>query len=140
MKKIILFSIITALLITSLVSCNDTNNNEQTLMSPYDTSDTWFSSEINKNLTEEDAKEIKQGMRLDETVNLIGRPQRDVGSGTHVLEWDLKSGKVIHIGFVLDFSLLNEYGYVEKDDILYKPAGNRAVNAVGVRDKPTVSK
>ena len=142
MKKIILVSIITALIITSLVSCsnNDANSNEQPLMSLYDTFDTWFSSEINKNLTEEDAKEIKQGMRLDETVNLIGRPQRDVGSGTHVLEWDLKSGKVINIGFVLDFSLLHEYGYVEKDGILYKPAGSWLVNVVEVKDKPTVLK
>ena len=137
MKRIILISIITALLITSLVSClNNASSNEQTLISPEDPPYECFSPEINKGLTEKDAEKIKPGMTLDETVNLIGRPQRDVGSGTLIMEWDLNSGKAIDIAYILD----NKYDAVTNDGIFSEPAGNWVVNAVEVKDKLTVIK
>ena len=58
---------------------------------------TWFDS--NNKISMTDAEKIEKGMTFEEVVAIIGRPARDVGSGAHVLEWDIDSGKILYITF-----------------------------------------
>ena len=38
-------------------------------------------------------------MTFTEAVALLGRPQRDIGSGSMLAEWDMQSGKVLTVCF-----------------------------------------
>ena len=49
-----------------------------------------------------DTEQIKEGMSASEVYAILGKPQRDVGSGTVVLQWDLDSGEVFTVSFVLE--------------------------------------
>lgn len=49
-----------------------------------------------------DTERIKEGMSASEVYAILGKPQRDVGSGTVILEWDLDSGEVFTVSFVLE--------------------------------------
>ena len=63
---------------------------------------TWF--EINKkNLPDLAAcQEITQGMSLNQVINKLGKPQREVGYGAILLQFDLADGKILTITFVED--------------------------------------
>ena len=45
------------------------------------------------------AEKITVGMTFSEVVDIIGKPQRDTGSGVWIMEWDMKSGKVLAVCF-----------------------------------------
>lgn len=47
----------------------------------------------------EDIAKIQPGMTLTEVVHIIGLPQRDVGSGRFILEWELNSDNILRIVF-----------------------------------------
>lgn len=36
-------------------------------------------------------------MTLGEVVDIIGHPQRDIGSGLHIFEWDVLDGETIYM-------------------------------------------
>ncbi len=38
-------------------------------------------------------------MTFEEIVAILGRPQRDTGSGIWIMEWDMKSGKAFAVCF-----------------------------------------
>lgn len=61
-----------------------------------------------ENLPDRDAaQKVTENMSAHEVYSIMGKPQRDVGSGTFVLEWDLDSGEILKVSFILD---------VEKND------------------------
>ena len=70
-------------------------------MGVFDKNDheTWFEEAKNGGIDYKAAQEIKVGMTLEEIVEMIGKPQRDVGSGTFLMEWDIKSGEVLLVSF-----------------------------------------
>ncbi len=37
---------------------------------------------------------------MDETIEILGKPKRDVGSGVMIMEWDVVSGKHLDVYFV----------------------------------------
>lgn len=45
------------------------------------------------------AEKLEVGMTFTEAVALLGRPQRDIGSGSMLAEWDMQSGKVLTVCF-----------------------------------------
>lgn len=57
--------------------------------------------------TREMAEKIVEGMSVGEAYAIMGKPQRDVGSGLVILEWDLDTGEILKVPFILD---------VEKND------------------------
>lgn len=61
--------------------------------------DTWFEDARNGGIDEDKTKEIQLGMTFGEIVEIIGKPQRDTGSGVWQMEWDLKSGRVFVVCF-----------------------------------------
>lgn len=67
----------------------------------YDPNDpmTWY-SETPSHPTEEELSQIQIGMSMGSVFFYIGLPQRDVGSGKIILEWDLENGGHLQISFV----------------------------------------
>ena len=66
---------------------------------PNDSS-TWF-VDTPSYPTEEDIDKIYPGMTLLEVFRTIGLPQRDVGSGNIVMEWDINTDMYLQIGFCI---------------------------------------
>lgn len=67
----------------------------------YDPNDpmTWY-SETPSHPTEEELSQTQIGMSMGSVFFYIGLPQRDVGSGKIILEWDLENGGHLQIPFV----------------------------------------
>lgn len=68
---------------------------------PFDKNNpaTWLCAAQNGGIGEDQAEELEVGMTFTEVVALLGRPQRDVGSGSMLAEWDMQSGKVLTVCF-----------------------------------------
>ncbi len=68
---------------------------------PFDKNNpaTWFCAAQNGGIGEDQAEKLEVGMTFTEVVALLGRPQRDVGSGSTLAEWDMQSGKVLTVCF-----------------------------------------
>lgn len=68
---------------------------------PFDKNNpaTWFCAAQNGGIGEDQAEELEVGMTFTEVVALLGRPQRDIGSGSVLAEWDMQSGKVLTVCF-----------------------------------------
>lgn len=62
---------------------------------------TWF--DVNKtdlpDLTE--CQKISAGMTLNQVIRAIGKPQRDIGYGTWIFQFDVADGSVLTVSFVL---------------------------------------
>jgi hypothetical protein len=67
----------------------------------YDKNDptTWCTPKPEIKITDKKIGSIKKGMTFIETVELIGNPQRNVGSGAIIFEWDMPSGKKLQITY-----------------------------------------
>lgn len=60
---------------------------------------TWYEEARNGGIGDEMVEKITVGMTFSEVVDIIGKPQRDTGSGVWIMEWDMKSGKVLAVCF-----------------------------------------
>lgn len=58
--------------------------------------------------TREDFSGVKEGMTFTEVVALVGRPQREIGSGAVIYEFDLSDGSTYAVYFITD----QEHRYV----------------------------
>ena len=96
------------LLITLLILFSACGQNDQTTDSPETPSD---------ELTRSDFDFLEAGMSYDEIVAQVGAPDRDVGSGVYVYEYDLADGSQIGISFITLEHLSSAY--------LYNPDGTR---------------
>ena len=87
-KITLIVSIAIVLIATTVtVVCYSTDSFDQNDMA------TWFATARNGGIDDELAEQIEVGMTFTEIVELIGRPQEDIGSGVFVPAWELKSGK-----------------------------------------------
>lgn len=59
---------------------------------------TWY-SDTPSYPTDEDIARIQPGMTLTEVFRIIGLPQRDVGSGKIIMEWERDTDKPLQIVF-----------------------------------------
>lgn len=68
---------------------------------PFDKNNpaTWLCAAQNGGIGEDQAEKLEVGMTFTEAVALLGRPQRDIGSGSMLAEWDMQSGKVLTVCF-----------------------------------------
>ena len=58
--------------------------------------------------TPEEFSDVKEGMTFTEVVELVGRPQREIGSGAVIYEFDLSDGSTYAVYFITD----QEHRYV----------------------------
>lgn len=63
---------------------------------------TWFDTNKTDLPSLEMCREITYGMRLNQVIRKIGKPQRDIGHGTWVFQFDIADGSVFTVTFVLD--------------------------------------
>jgi hypothetical protein len=59
-----------------------------------DNSESWLDSSKASLPSKDDVKKIKIDMTLDEVVKYIGKPQRDIGSGGWIFEFDIADGSI----------------------------------------------
>lgn len=61
--------------------------------------ETWFGETRNGGIKLEDAQRMEAGISFEEAVGMLGKPQRDVGSGAFLMEWDIASGGTLVVAF-----------------------------------------
>lgn len=82
---------------------------KETIILNKDNPTSWFDENKSNLPSEEDIKSIKLGMSLEEIVTLLGKPQRDIGSGAFLFEFALSNGKKLEALFVNNDEKENEY-------------------------------
>ncbi len=90
------------------------NNQQKLLVSTTEILDkenpsSWFDTNKTDLPGIEDAKEIKTGMSLDHIVSILGKPQRDIGSGAIIFEFDLSNCQKADIHLINNTELENVY-------------------------------
>ncbi len=115
-KKFILPLLCAAACAVSLAACTTSDNrsqggqgsqntqSSQTATAPYvdkEQPDTWFEWKKNNLPTLAQCKQIQPGMSLNDVILKIGRPQRDIGYGAWVLQFDVKDGGALTITFTI---------------------------------------
>ena len=63
---------------------------------------TWFDEEKDDLPSLKQCRKISAGMSLDEVIRKIGKPQRDIGFGTWVFQFDMDNGSIFTVSFVLE--------------------------------------
>ena len=63
---------------------------------------TWFDTTLEP-ISAEDAEKVVPGMTLEEVVDEIGKPYRDVGSGKIILEWKTTASDNLLVVFEKEF-------------------------------------
>ena len=89
-------------------------NNSEMIVNNYEVLDkeepeTWFDENKTILPTLEMAKKIQLGMSLDDVVFILGKPQRDVGSGRTIFEFNLSDGESFYTTMINNVALENEY-------------------------------
>ncbi len=116
-KKFVLPVLCAAVCALSLAACTPTQNspqdgsqntqssrNTQNVTAPYidkEQPDTWFEWKKNNLPTLAQCQQIQTGMSLNDVILKIGRPQRDIGYGAWVLQFDIRDGGALTISFAL---------------------------------------
>ena len=71
---------------------------------------TWYDESNSRTITESDLEKLRKGMSFEEVVSLFGQPLRNAGSGGFVMEWNMESGKKLHILFKANSPFFNPTG------------------------------
>ncbi len=76
---------------------------------------TWF--EVNKEIlpTRAQCEAITVGMRLNEVIGKLGKPQRDIGSGAILFQFDVADGSVFTVKFLPDLLPDSAAGLLQYD-------------------------
>ncbi len=80
---------------------------------------TWFDPEKTTLPFRAECEKIAVGMSLDEVVFHIGKPQRDVGSGACIFQFDLEGGGALELLLTLDVEKENEYVHDNPESAVY---------------------
>lgn len=100
--------------VTILCRITFDKNNLEMIVNNYEVLDKEYPETLfdeNKTIlpTLEMAKKVKSGMSLDEVIFILGKPQRDVGCGTFIYEYNLSDGQSFYTTMVNDDALEKEY-------------------------------
>lgn len=112
MKKYVALVCTSTILCGLLCSCSDENMQ----MHPDSTTvvtNLMFSITLDSDRKElpdrKTAEQITEDMTIGEVYSLMGKPQRDVGSGQIILEWDLDTGDTLLVSFIADYTISDGY-------------------------------
>lgn len=95
-SKLLLILCCTAIL---LCSCNSDLGATESVSAPAEEVSSMFSPAFGNGISVADGDQVKEGMTYEEVVSLIGKPQRDIGSGSIVLVWEMQGGGELQITF-----------------------------------------
>lgn len=100
--------------VTILCRITFDENNLEMLVNNYEVLDkdepeAWFDENKTILPTLSMAKKVKYGMSLDEVVFILGKPQRDVGSGAFIYEYNLSDGQSFYTSLFNNDELEKEY-------------------------------
>ena len=115
MKSIIAFLCAIAMLCGLLCSCSDKSVEIQPDSTTVATELTYegFSIQLDSDRKElperKTAEQITENMTISEVYSLMGKPQRDVGSGLIILEWDLNTADTLQVVFTKDYAISDGY-------------------------------
>ncbi|MDE6585774.1 MAG: hypothetical protein K2K80_03740 [Clostridia bacterium] len=97
----------------SLAGCDTSDHNpahnpagEDITVDGIDKEDTYTWFDLNKTdlPSMEACRQIKEGMSLNQVIDKIGKPQRDIGYGAVLFQFDLADGSVFTVTFDKDFN------------------------------------
>ncbi len=71
--------------------------------------ETWFDVEKQDLPSLQEAQKIKVGMSLDHIVSILGKPQRDIGYGANIFEFNLTNKQKVDVWFINNVQLENKY-------------------------------
>ena len=99
------------------------NNNEMIINNveilDKENPETWFDEAKTKLPSLKQFQEIIVVMSIDEVVKKIGKPQRDIGCGARLFQFDLENGEKRTIRFDLDVEKEDEFVYKNPNVTLY---------------------
>lgn len=103
MKKIILILVITIFIFSAFIAV--------AAFSYINRDDVTTFIEPNKKFlpNEDKVNEINIGMEFQEVIDILGKPQRQSGSGVIIYEFDLSNGKVLRTWWEKDIEKENQY-------------------------------
>lgn len=110
-KKIlaVLFGCLMLMPLAAFVACNQNEDNYPLDGFDLEDAETWFDEEKADLPTLEQCKKITVGMSLTEVIRKIGKPQRDIGYGANIFQFDIDDGSVLNLWFNLDIEKEDEY-------------------------------
>ena len=86
---------------------NGVNNTDEEITAPGIDKEniyTWFDMNKTNLPSLEKCKKIKVGMSLNQVISEMGKPQRDIGYGAWLFQFDLDDGSIFTVTFVQDLN------------------------------------
>lgn len=87
MKKVIFVFISVLVTLSIIVICCATNVFDK--KNP----NTWFEENGKNVITHKDIEQLKIGMSLEQVIDILGKPQKDEGSGAIIFVWKMESNE-----------------------------------------------
>lgn len=120
MRKTLLIATVIGLLLCNTITLNhcaytpnerSTNHeNNSTVPPAFDKNDllSWFAPPVGQGISVADTELLQEGMAFEEVIALIGKPQREVGSGVFIFAWEMTTGCELHATFTRSVTSVSE--------------------------------
>ena len=127
MKKILLLSAILSIALCLCVGCSNFPETPDDITAEgidKEDIDTWF--DVNKTdlPSLEECREITAGMSFDQVIRKIGKPQREIGHGAIIFQFDVDDGSVFTVSFEKDPEKIKNDPHISTYDCLVVFAGS----------------
>lgn len=82
-----------------LCACNSDSGATESVSAPAEEVSSMFAPAFGNGICITAGDMVKEGMTYGEVVSLIGKPQREIGSGSVVFVWEMQGGGELQITF-----------------------------------------
>ncbi|MDE7167271.1 MAG: hypothetical protein K2O28_00290 [Clostridia bacterium] len=105
--------------LAALAACNQNDDNYSLDGFDLENIETWFDEEKTDLPSLKQCQKITVGMSLTEVVRKIGKPQRDIGYGAIIFQFDIDDGSTLTVWFNYKYSDNNSDATENDTNILY---------------------